>query len=84
VRGGDDELPPTWFGLFAPTGTPEPIVVRLAAEVGRIVNDPGFRQRMFADRGVEPADMTRQEFARFISDHRKMAAQIMREPGLAQ
>ena len=84
AHGGADDLPPTWFGLFAPAGTPEPIVARLAAEVARIVSDPVFRQRMFIDRGVEPAEMTRREFARFIGDHRRMAEQVARESNLAQ
>lgn len=32
-----------WFGLFAPAGTPQPIVARLNAELLRIIADPGVR-----------------------------------------
>ena len=53
-----DQYPPPWFGLFAPTGTPQPIVTKLAHEVSRIIDDPGFRKRMFVDRGVEPSEKT--------------------------
>src|SRR5690242_18860513 len=38
VRGGEN-YPATWFGLFAPAGTPKPIIARLAHEVARIVDD---------------------------------------------
>jgi tripartite-type tricarboxylate transporter receptor subunit TctC len=81
ARNGE-EYPSTWFGLFAPAGVPKPIVAKLADEVTRIVNNPEFRRRMFVDRAVEPAGARLDEFARFIRDERKMAAQIVKESGL--
>lgn len=38
--------PPTWFGLFAPRGTPEPVIARLNAEIVTILNDPEIRKIM--------------------------------------
>ena len=81
VRAGE-EYPMTWFGLFAPAGTPKPILARLANEVTRIIEAPDFRQRMFTDRAVEPAGKRLDEFARFIRTERKMAEQIAKEAGL--
>jgi tripartite-type tricarboxylate transporter receptor subunit TctC len=81
ARSGE-HYPSTWFGLFAPAGTPKPITARLAAEVERIVGVRDFRQRMFIDRGVEPAAMKLDEFARFIRDERKISERIVRESGL--
>ena len=52
VRSGENY--PATSGLFAPAGTPRPIVLKLASEVTRIVSDR-LRQRMFIDRAVEPA-----------------------------
>jgi hypothetical protein len=79
-----DDYPATWFGHFAPAGTPRPIVVKLAAEVPRIRNEPGFRKRMFVDRAVEPTNMKLKEFSRFIRNNRKIAERILskmaREP----
>ncbi len=34
-----------WLGVFAPAGTPEPIVERLNAEIGAIMETPEFRAR---------------------------------------
>jgi tripartite-type tricarboxylate transporter receptor subunit TctC len=34
-----------WWGLFAPAGTPKPIVDRLSAEVAKIVKSPEFAAR---------------------------------------
>ena len=42
----------TWFGLFAPAGTPAAVVDRVNAEVNRIVTDPAVRER-FAQLGFE-------------------------------
>jgi tripartite-type tricarboxylate transporter receptor subunit TctC len=80
ARGGED-YPAPWFGLFAPAGTPQPILAKLAGEVVRIVNDRGFRQRMFTDRAVEPAGVSLEEFARFIGENRKLAERIVKESG---
>jgi tripartite-type tricarboxylate transporter receptor subunit TctC len=81
ARNGED-YPSTWFGLFAPAGTPKPIIARLAHEVTRIVEDRDFRQRMFVDRAVEPAGMRLDEFASFIREERKVAGRIVKESGL--
>ena len=81
ARPGAD-YPSTWFGLFAPAGTPKPILAKLADEVTRIVNEPGFRQRMFVDRAVEPSALTLDAFAHFVRDERKVAERIVKESGL--
>ena len=81
ARNGES-YPSTWFGLFAPAGTPKPIIARLASEVARIVEERDFRQRMFVDRAVEPADAKLDDFARFIREERKVAERIVRDSGV--
>lgn len=81
VRGGE-EYPPTWFGLFAPAGTPKAIITKLADQLSRIVDRNDFRQRMFTDRAVEPGAMRLADFARFIKEDRLFAARIVRESGM--
>ena len=71
----------TWFGLFAPAGTPAPILAKVARDVSGIVEEPDFRRRMFFDRGVEPARERLADFARFIGEDRKVAARIVAESG---
>jgi tripartite-type tricarboxylate transporter receptor subunit TctC len=77
-----ENYPPPWFGLFAPAGTPAAIVDKVHAEVTRITGDPGFRQRNFIDRAVEPAVGPRAEFARFIAENRAFAARVAKEAGI--
>jgi tripartite-type tricarboxylate transporter receptor subunit TctC len=74
-----EDYPPPWFGLFAPAGTPRPILEKLNAEVVRIAADPAWRKRNFTDRAVEPAAGPREEFGKFIADNRAFAARIAKE-----
>jgi tripartite-type tricarboxylate transporter receptor subunit TctC len=43
-----------WTGLFAPPGTPGPVVEKLASEVARVLKDPATVQKLAAV-GLEPA-----------------------------
>ena len=77
-----DVLPQSWFGLFAPAGTPKPIVNKLAAEVAAITAEPTFHQKVYVDRAVERAVDTPEAFARFILQDRATAARIVKESGV--
>ncbi|MEA3025839.1 MAG: hypothetical protein QOF91_1124 [Alphaproteobacteria bacterium] len=73
----------SYFGLVAPPGTPKPIAARLQAEIARIASQPDFLKRNFIERGLDPVTSTPAEFARFIEQDRALAAQIVKEAGLA-
>jgi tripartite-type tricarboxylate transporter receptor subunit TctC len=36
-----------WFALFAPVGTPEPIVRRMSQEMNKVAREPELRERLF-------------------------------------
>jgi tripartite-type tricarboxylate transporter receptor subunit TctC len=55
----------TWFGVFAPAGTPAPIVARLSEDMRKALTTPEMRERL-ASMGAEPAPTTPQQFAAFI------------------
>jgi tripartite-type tricarboxylate transporter receptor subunit TctC len=58
-----------WEGLFAPAGTPQPILERLNAYLRKAVSDPEVRQRTLA-RGAEPGGDGIEEFAaKLRADH---------------
>jgi tripartite-type tricarboxylate transporter receptor subunit TctC len=50
-----------WSGLFAPKGTPQPIIDRLNAEVRKTLELPDVRSRL-ADAGFEAVGMSQAEF----------------------
>jgi tripartite-type tricarboxylate transporter receptor subunit TctC len=71
-----------WWGLFAPTGTPQPIVDRIHREVMRVMNDPTFRERHLISVGLDPAPTTQEEFARFLKEDRALAERLVKASGL--
>src|SRR5215475_6709492 len=77
-----EALPQSWFGLFAPAGTPKPIINKIAAEVAAITAEPAFHQKVYVDRAVERAVDTPEAFARFILQDRATAARIVKESGV--
>ncbi len=76
-----ESYPQSWFGLFAPAGTPKPIIARLHKEVVAITSDPAFIQKMYTERAVERAIDTPENFARFILEDREIARRIAKESG---
>lgn len=51
----------SWFALFAPKATPQPIVDKIAADVTKVVRDPELKAR-FAQDGWEAGGGTPEEF----------------------
>ena len=76
------DYPPPWFGLFAPAGTPAPIMEKINAEVQRITSEPGFRQKNYVERAVEPMAGPRDEFKKFIDNNRAFATRIAKETNI--
>ncbi|HET9351969.1 MAG TPA: tripartite tricarboxylate transporter substrate binding protein [Burkholderiales bacterium] len=55
----------TWYGVLAPAGTPRSIVVRLNAELVKIMHSSELKERLAAT-GTEPLTSTPEEFAAYI------------------
>lgn len=56
-----------WFGLFAPAGTPQPIIDRLQAEAAALFATPGVKERL-AGEGAEPVASKPADFAVFVRE----------------
>jgi len=72
----------SWFGLFAPQGTPMTIAQRLQSEIAYIMGRPDFRSKYLIERGLEPVASTPVEFGRFVNDDRALSERIIKEAGL--
>ena len=72
----------TWFGLFAPAGTPRPIIEQVHADIVQITSGPAFRQKNFVERAIEYGVNTPEQFARFIVQARAQAARLVKESGV--
>ena len=55
----------SWWGVFAPGATPQPVVNRLNAEIRAIVSSPEMRDA-FEKEGVDSGSMTAGEFTAFV------------------
>jgi len=72
----------TWYGLFAPAGTPKAIIDKLNAEVTAVVNEPGFKDKFIIQRGLVPALNTPAEFAAEIVRDRAAAREVVKQSGM--
>jgi tripartite-type tricarboxylate transporter receptor subunit TctC len=55
----------TWFGVFAPAGTPPAVVARLNEAMTAALRTPEMRERL-ARMGAEPAPMSSAQFAELV------------------
>jgi tripartite-type tricarboxylate transporter receptor subunit TctC len=70
----------TWWGLFAPAGTPPEIVKRLNVEVQKALAAPDLKEKWLAS-GAEPSPTTPEAFAAFIAKELPKYAKIVKESG---
>lgn len=71
----------TWFGMFAPKGTPAAIVQKLNAELSAIVRTPEFANQYLVSKGFSPVGNGSQELARFIVEDQKKGRQLVEISG---
>lgn len=71
----------TWYGVLAPAGTPRPIIVRLNAELAKVMHSPEMKQRL-AGIGTDPVTSSPEEFAAYIQAEIGKWGDVIRKAGL--
>ena len=71
----------TWWGVMAPAKTPEPVVERLAAEIGAAIRSPDVRERLAAMGSETPAVRTPREFTAFVEKELRTYAPLVKRSG---
>jgi tripartite-type tricarboxylate transporter receptor subunit TctC len=71
----------TWFGLWAPKKTPQPIVDKLHAEVKKALADPTVKERIVAAAG-EPMDMPVADIEPFLKAEIAKWADVVKRAGV--
>jgi tripartite-type tricarboxylate transporter receptor subunit TctC len=71
----------TWFGFWAPKGTPQPIVEKLYAEVQKALTDPTVQQRIAATAG-EPSHMAHKDIEPFVKAEIAKWAEVVKRAGI--
>jgi tripartite-type tricarboxylate transporter receptor subunit TctC len=70
----------TWYGVWAPAGTPKEIVSRLSGEIAKIVKLPDVRERL-SGLGAEPVGSSPDEFAAYCRSELAKWAKIVKASG---
>jgi tripartite-type tricarboxylate transporter receptor subunit TctC len=70
----------SWFALFAPAGTPRPVVDRLQAEVKRILAQPDIARKL-AESGLDAVGSTPDELAAYQRSEIAKWAKVVRDSG---
>ncbi len=71
----------TWFGLWAPKGTPEPVLAKLEAEVKKALADPGVQQKIAASSGELPT-LQRKDMDAFVKAEVAKWAEVVKRAGI--
>jgi tripartite-type tricarboxylate transporter receptor subunit TctC len=69
-----------WFALFAPAGTPQPIINRLNAEFVRAMRSPEV-SAFFGKLGLDVVTTTPQELAKLVADDTARLGKVVRDSG---
>jgi len=70
-----------WYGLFAPAGTPEPVLTRLRAEVANALVLPDVMDKLRNAGGVEPWITSPEEFAAELRSEYAKYAKLVKDVG---
>lgn len=70
----------SWFGFFAPKGTPRPVIDQLNQAVNEVVKMPGVEQQMVAQ-GADPVGGTPEQFGQFVQREYEKWKIIVQESG---
>jgi tripartite-type tricarboxylate transporter receptor subunit TctC len=71
----------TWWGLFAPTGTPNDVLERVHADSSAALRNPEVRER-FGGLSVEPGGGSRSEFAGYVREEVAKYDKLVKQLGI--
>jgi tripartite-type tricarboxylate transporter receptor subunit TctC len=75
-------LAPAFFGIFAPTGTPKPIIDKLHAGLVKVASNPEFQKRHMTARGLTAVLNSPEEFSKELVTERAEAIEAIKASGL--
>ncbi len=70
----------TWYGIWAPKGTPADVQARASEEIRKAGNTPEAKA-VWANQGAEFSSMTSQQFGQFVSAEVKRWTQVVKLSG---
>ena len=73
----------TWYGFFAPRGTPPAVIAKLNKAMNEIIAEPAVRDRL-TKAGVVVKGSTPEAFGQFMADEFARWNKVREAAGLAQ
>lgn len=71
----------SWFGLFAPKGTPKDVVTKIQRDVATVMKDPDIQKRFF-DIGAEVGGQSSDDFAARVRTDMDLWAKVAKSAGI--
>ena len=71
----------SWFGLFAPKGTPKDVVAKIQRDVSGVLKDPEIQKRFF-DIGAEVGGQSSDDFAARVRSDMELWAKVAKSAGI--
>jgi tripartite-type tricarboxylate transporter receptor subunit TctC len=71
----------TWYGIFAPAGTPAPIVAKISAEIDNILREPDVRAQL-ARQGMNPIGGKPERLGNYVKEDLARWKRVVEETGL--
>jgi tripartite-type tricarboxylate transporter receptor subunit TctC len=72
----------SWFGLWAPSGTPRDVVAKINSDVQRVLADADFRDKFLGPSLLGVIAGSPDEFAKFIAAEATKWSKVIKEAGL--
>ena len=70
-----------WFGVFAPAGTPEPVVRALTEKISAVLKQPEVLERM-SELGAEAASGGQDDLRKLLANEMAVWGKVIREAGV--
>ena len=70
----------SWFGMFAPAGTPPEVVAKLNTAIVKLLGSPEVKKRL-SEQGAEPHPEKPEQFAAFIRSEATKWGKVVKESG---
>ncbi|HSV82181.1 MAG TPA: tripartite tricarboxylate transporter substrate binding protein [Ramlibacter sp.] len=70
----------SWFGMFAPAGTPAPVIARLNAALAKVLADAEVKKKL-AEQGAEPISEKPEQFAEFMRKESAKWGKVVKDSG---
>jgi tripartite-type tricarboxylate transporter receptor subunit TctC len=80
TKGLEGFVTGSWQGILAPAKTPPDIITKVNAEVGRILSQPDFKEKL-ATQGTTPLLMSPPEFGKWLVEQKDRWAKLVKETG---